>query len=151
MSTSTTPAARSRETVRLCIAYPQLFVADVPRAAKFFEQTLGFSIEYLYGEPPFYGLAARDGVGLNLRCVAPPPMDPALRERESLLSASFVTEGVKALFLEFQSRGADFAQMLKEQPWDATDFIVRDLDGNLLCFASPVSDNDKRWSAAPAE
>lgn len=30
-----------------------------------------------------------------------------------------------------------------------TDFIVRDPDGNLLCFASPASDNDSQWSAAP--
>jgi hypothetical protein len=90
MSTSTTPAARSPETARLCISYPQLFVADVPRAATFYERTLGFSIEYLYGEPPFYGLVARDGVGLNLRCVAPPPIDPALRERESLLGSIIV-------------------------------------------------------------
>jgi catechol 2,3-dioxygenase-like lactoylglutathione lyase family enzyme len=150
MSKATTkPAARSPETARLCIAYPQLFVADVPRSAQFFEQTLGFSIEYLYGEPPFYGLVSRDGIGLNLRCVAPAPIDPALREKESLLAANIVAEGVKALFLEFKKRGADFAQTLTEQPWGATDFIVRDLDGNLLCFASPASDNDKRWSAAP--
>jgi hypothetical protein len=29
--------------------------------------------------------------------------------------------------------GASFTQ-----PWDATDFLIRDLDGNLICFASPT-------------
>jgi catechol 2,3-dioxygenase-like lactoylglutathione lyase family enzyme len=121
---------------RLRIAYPQLFVADVQRAAEFYEQKLGFSIAYLYGTPPFYGLVTLDDVGLNLRCVVPPPIDAALRARESLLSANIVVEDVKALFLELQKRGVDFAQALKQQPWGATDFIVRDPDGNLLCFAS---------------
>src|SRR5262249_6084571 len=123
---------------RLRIAYPQLFVADVQRAAEFYVQKLGFSIAYLYGAPPFYGLVTLDDVGLNLRCVASPLIDPSLRERESLLGANIVVDGVKALFLEFQRRGVDFAQTLKEQPWGATDFVVRDIDGNLLCFASAI-------------
>jgi catechol 2,3-dioxygenase-like lactoylglutathione lyase family enzyme len=132
------PAARLR------IAYPQLFVADVASAAEFYERKLGFSIAYLYGAPPFYGLVVLDDVGLNLRFVPTPPIDGALREQESLLSANIVVEGVKALFLEMQMRGVDFAQTLKEQPWGATDFIVRDIDGNLLCFASPVDPTHAR-------
>jgi catechol 2,3-dioxygenase-like lactoylglutathione lyase family enzyme len=131
---------------RLRIAYPQLFVADVRRAAEFYERKLGFSVAYAYGEPPFYGLVTRDGVGLNLRYVSSPPFDPSLRARESVLSANIVVESVKSLFLELQARGVDFAQSLKEQPWGATDFIVRDLDGNLLCFASPVDATAPRRS-----
>jgi catechol 2,3-dioxygenase-like lactoylglutathione lyase family enzyme len=131
-------AENDQPTPGLCVAYPQLFVADVPRSAKFFNEKLGFGTEYLYGEPPFYGLVTRNGVGLNLRHVDAPVIDPALRERESLLSASIPTEGVKALFLEFQARGVDFAQTLKLQPWGAHDFIVRDLDGNLFGFGSAM-------------
>jgi catechol 2,3-dioxygenase-like lactoylglutathione lyase family enzyme len=123
---------------RLRIAFPQLFVADVQRAADHYK-SLGFQIAYLYGAPPFYGLIARDDVGLNLRCVAPTQFDQSLREREHLLSANIVVDGVKALFLEFRDRGADFAQTLTEQPWGATDFVLRDPDGNLVCFASPAS------------
>jgi len=141
-----------QQSPRLCISYPQLFVADVKRAAEFYRQKLGFAIQYLYGEPPFYALVSRNGVGLNLRHVDAPPIEPLLRERESLLSAAIVVEGVKELFLEFKRGGVDFAQALKLQPWDATDFIVRDLDDNLICFASPVSDNDRQWSkTAPQE
>lgn len=135
---------------RLCIAYPQLFVGDVRRSAAFYCDRLGFAIEYLYGEPPFYALVAREGVGLNLRHVDAPPVDAALRERESLLAASFVVERVKALFLEYRAQEVEFAQTLKAQPWGASDFIVRDPDGNLLSFASPVSDNDRRWSDPPS-
>jgi catechol 2,3-dioxygenase-like lactoylglutathione lyase family enzyme len=136
MSNPTKPT--SQEPVpRLRIAFPQLFVADVERAAHYYER-LGFIIEYLYGAPPFYGLIARDGVGLNLRCVSAPPIDRSVPERD-LLNANVVVDGVKALFLELRDRGAEFAQSLKEQPWGATDFVLRDPDGNLICFASPVN------------
>jgi catechol 2,3-dioxygenase-like lactoylglutathione lyase family enzyme len=121
---------------QLSIAYPQLFVADVTRAAAFYVDKLGFTVTYLYGEPPFYGLVERDHAGLNLRCVERPAIDPALRERESLLSANIPVDGVEALFAEFQDRGVDVAQPLTRQPWGASDFIVRDPDGNLVCFAS---------------
>ena len=124
---------------RLEIAYPQLFVADVRRAADFYVGKLGFTLGYLYGEPAFYALVTRDGIGLNLRHVDAPAMDQARRERESLLSANVVVADVRALFVEFEKQGADFAQNLKRQPWGTTDFILRDLDGNLLCFASPLT------------
>ncbi|MSO92296.1 MAG: VOC family protein [Rhodospirillales bacterium] len=143
------PAQEQPQSPRLCVAYPQVFVTDVKRAAEFYSRKLGFSIAYLYGEPPFYGLVSRNGVGLNLRHVDSPVMPRPQTEEESLLSASLVVDGVKELFLEFKRRGVDFAQTLKLQPWDATDFIVRDPDGNLICFFNPASDNDRLWSKAP--
>jgi catechol 2,3-dioxygenase-like lactoylglutathione lyase family enzyme len=122
----------------LSIAHPQIFVADVTRASEFYVRKLGFSIEYLYGEPPFYGLVSRDRAYLNLRYVCEPVIDAALRDRETLLSANIPVDGVKELFLEFKQNGVEIVQTLKEQPWGATDFLVRDLDGNLICFASPT-------------
>lgn len=138
-------AAEPQPASRLIIAYPQVLVSDVPRAAEFYTRSLGFSIVYLYGEPPFYGLIARDGAGLNLRHVDQPDLYRA-RAEDSVLAANIPVDGVKALFLEFQGRGVAFAQTLKEQPWGATDFLVRDPDGNLICFASAAD----RWSKAGA-
>jgi catechol 2,3-dioxygenase-like lactoylglutathione lyase family enzyme len=125
---------------RLAAAQPQLFVADVKRAAEFYVERLGFRVAYLYGEPPFYGLVVRGGAGLNLRHVDAPVVDAGLREREILLGAQIPVDGVKELFLEFRDRGVEFAQTLKPQPWGASDFIVRDPDGNLVCFASAIGE-----------
>jgi catechol 2,3-dioxygenase-like lactoylglutathione lyase family enzyme len=131
-------ASQQPQPPRLSVAYPQLFVTEVDRSVRFYVEKLGFAVAYLYGEPPFYGLVKRDRAGLNIRHVDEPLIEPRLRERESLLSASIPVEGVKQLYLEFKRRGVDFAQPLKLQPWDATDFIVRDPDGNLICFHSPT-------------
>jgi catechol 2,3-dioxygenase-like lactoylglutathione lyase family enzyme len=125
----------------LTAAEPQLFVADIAAACRFFTGKLGFSIVFTYGEPPFYGQVKRDGARLNLRCVDAPVIDPTLRDREDLLSAAMTVESaaqIKALFLEFQSAGVTFHQTLRKEPWGAKNFIVKDPDGNLLLFAGPA-------------
>lgn len=119
----------------------QLFVADIKAACDYYIGKLGFEIAFVYGEPPFYGEVKRDRARLSLRCLDRPAIDPALRERESLLSAALevgTPEEIKALFLAFQSAGVDFHQTLKREPWGARDFIVRDPDGNLILFAGPA-------------
>jgi catechol 2,3-dioxygenase-like lactoylglutathione lyase family enzyme len=119
----------------------QLFVADIKASCDFFKRKLGFSIVFVHGEPPFYAQVRRDHGVLNLRCIDRPVIDPALRERESLLSSDMgvnTHEEIKQLFLEFQAKGVTFFQTLKRQPWGARNFIVRDPDGNLLLFAGPA-------------
>jgi catechol 2,3-dioxygenase-like lactoylglutathione lyase family enzyme len=123
-------------------AEPQLFVTDMKRSIQFFVEKLGFSLEFSYGTPPFYAQVRRDGARLNLRYVERPIIEPAVRDREELLSVSLTvatTEEIKLLFLEFQAAGVVFHQKLKRQPWGARNFIVKDPDGNLLLFAGPAS------------
>lgn len=121
---------------RLACAYPQLHVVDVERAAAFYVEMLGFKLLYLYGTPPFYGLVERDGAGFNFRHVDGPTIDAALRDRESLISASIPVYGIEALHDEMTGRGVPMAQALTVQPWGGKDFIVRDPDGNLICFGA---------------
>jgi catechol 2,3-dioxygenase-like lactoylglutathione lyase family enzyme len=117
-------------------AYPQLFVADIDAACAYYAEKLGFATVFTHGQPPFYGQVKRDAARMNLRCVDRPMFDPAFRDRELLLSAYLPVENVKALFLEYSDRNVDFRESLKEQPWGAQYFTVRDPDGNLITFAS---------------
>jgi len=122
-------------------AEPQLFVADIKTSCDFFTSKLGFAVAFSYGEPPFYAQVTRDGAGLNLRCVDRAVIDPEFRDRAQLLSASLTVataDEIKQLFLEFQAAGATFFQTLKREPWGAKDFIIKDVDGNLILFAGPA-------------
>lgn len=119
----------------------ELFVSDIQKSCEFFTKKLGFTVVYTYGEPPFYGQVKRGAARLNLKHMDHPVIDPALREREQLLSADMVVdtaEEIKQLYLEFQQAGVDFQQTLMRQPWGAKNFVVRDPDGNLLLFAGPA-------------
>ncbi len=119
----------------LLAAEPQLFVANIDASCDFYTNKLGFALAFTYGDPPFYGQIARDGARLNLRCVPVSVIDPQLRDREDLLSASITLDDAKPLYLEYQTAGVAFHQTLRKQPWGARTFIVRDPDGNLILFA----------------
>ena len=130
---------QTRPVISNCAA--QLFVADIKASCDFFVDKLGFSIVFVYGEPPFYAQVKRDSGCINLRHVDRPVIDPALRDRESLLSSDMglsSAEEINQLFLEFQAKGVTFAQTLRKEPWGATTFMVKDPDGNLLLFAGPA-------------
>lgn len=118
-----------------------LFVRDVKKSCVFFTSQLGFSVDFDYGDPPFYGQVSRDSARLTLRHMDEPVFVGDIREREGLLSASITvaTAGeIKSLFQSYESAGVPFHQTLKKEPWGATTFIVTDPDGNLILFAGPA-------------
>jgi|SRR5580704_1267926 catechol 2,3-dioxygenase-like lactoylglutathione lyase family enzyme len=119
----------------------QLFVADIQASCDFYTDKLGFAVDFIYGNPPFYGQVTRDDAHLSLRHIDEPVFAGDVREREDLLSASITiasADGIKQLFLSYQAMDVPFHQTLKQEPWGATTFIVIDPDGNLILFAGPV-------------
>ncbi len=129
-------ATLSPGTPTLKRAVPIVFVSDVRASALFFRDTLGFAIDFLHGNPPFYGAVSRGGACVHLRFVHEPVFDAGVREREGgLLSAYLVVENIKGLFAEYKAGGAKFVHPLRKQPWGASVFIVLDPDGNSICFS----------------
>jgi len=121
----------------------QLFVANVKNSCDFYTSKLGFAVEFIYGDPPFYGQVIRDNARLALRLVLEPVFAGDVRKREHLLSASITVataNEIKQLFLSYQAAGVSFHQALKKEPWGARTFIVSDPDENLILFAGPAAD-----------
>lgn len=142
INTMSQPAEWPPNKPGIAMTAAQLFVTDIKASCDFFTQKLGFSIVFVYGEPPFYAQVKRGNGTLNLKCVDYPVIDPALRDRESLLSADMgvdTHDEIKRLFLEFKAAGVTFFQTLRKEPWGANTFIVKDPDGNLLLFSGPGS------------
>jgi catechol 2,3-dioxygenase-like lactoylglutathione lyase family enzyme len=119
-----------------------LCVRDLQASAGFFTEKLGFTADFVYGDPPFYAQVSRDQAHLALRSMDEPAFAQDIREREGLLSASVTlatAAEINELFREYQAAGVPFHQSLKAEPWGATTFIVRDPDGNLILFAGPAN------------
>jgi catechol 2,3-dioxygenase-like lactoylglutathione lyase family enzyme len=129
-----TPARRVSSTPRLTRAVPIIFVANVQASAEFFRDTLGFSIDFLHGHPPFYGAVSRDSACVHLKFVHEPVFAIGTHDRDGLIMAFIEVENVKALYAEYLAAGVKLDQKLKKQAWGGRDFIVRDLDGNGICF-----------------
>lgn len=126
-------------TPRLTRAVPVIFVANVETSAEFFRNTLGFSIDFLHGEPPFYGSVSRDGACVHLKFVHEPVLAVGAQDQDGFITAFIQVEDVAALYAEYVTAGAMFDQKLQNQAWGGRDFIVRDPDGNGLCFAGPAA------------
>jgi uncharacterized glyoxalase superfamily protein PhnB len=121
----------------------QLFVANIKSSIDFYTNKLGFAVEFVYGDPPYYGQVRRDNARLNLRLVCEPVFAGDIRKREHLLSASITVataNEIKQLFLSYQAAGVPFHQALKKEPWGARTFVVSDPDENLILFAGPAAD-----------
>jgi catechol 2,3-dioxygenase-like lactoylglutathione lyase family enzyme len=115
-------------------AVPILFVRDVSRAAAFYADRLGFQIDFLHGNPPFYGSVSRDSACLHLRFVHEPNFAALAEREESLILAALEVRNVQPLFAEYERQGVEFAQRLVRQAWGGIDFHVRDVDGNVISF-----------------
>jgi uncharacterized glyoxalase superfamily protein PhnB len=48
-------------------------------------------------------------------------------------------EQIKQLFLDYQAADVTFQQSLRNEPWQAKTFVVKDPDGNLILFAGPAN------------
>jgi len=119
----------------------QLFVANIKAACDFYTTKLGFTVDFVYGDPPFYAQVTRDCAKLALRLVCEPVFAGDVREREHLLSAALTVataDEIKQLFLTYQDAGVPFVQTLKKEPWGAKAFIILDPDGNRILFAGPT-------------
>lgn len=119
-----------------------LYVRDLKASTDFFTTKLGFTIDFVYGDPPFYGQVSRDNARFALRWMEESFFAADIRERQDLLSASITLASageIKQLFLAYQAADVSFAQTLRNEPWQAKTFIVKDPDGNLILFAGPAN------------
>jgi catechol 2,3-dioxygenase-like lactoylglutathione lyase family enzyme len=117
-------------------AIPVLFVSNVTTSAEFFRAKLGFAVDFLHGNPAFYGGVSRDGAALHLPFVHETVISQELREKEELLAAFVAVENVKALFEEYKTAGVKLVGTLHKEAWGGPTFTVQDPDGNLLCFSA---------------
>ena len=118
-----------------------LYVRDLKASTDFFTTKLGFAIDFIYGDPPFYAQVSRDNARLALRHMDEPVFAGHIREREDLLSASITlarADEINELYRTYQQVDVPIAQPLRTEPWQAQTFIIKDPDGNLILFAGPA-------------
>ena len=118
-----------------------LYVRDLKASTDFFTTKLGFAIDFIYGDPPFYAQVSRDNARLALRHMDEPVFAGHIREREDLLSASITlarADEINELYRTYQEADVSIAQPLRTESWQAQTFIIKDPDGNLILFAGPA-------------
>lgn len=119
-----------------------LYVRDLKASTDFFTTELGFTLDFVYGDPPFYAQVSRDKALFALRHMDEPIFVENIREREDLLSASITlatADEIRQLFADYQAAEVPIHQPLRTEPWQAQTFVIKDPDGNLILFAAPAN------------
>jgi len=116
---------------------PYFLVPDVVAAAHFYRDTLGFSFERFWGEPPAFCMVQRGGIVIMLSRIEDAalvrPNNLTGREGGSWDAYIWVADA-DALHAEFVSKGATIARDLCDQEYGCRDFDVLDCNGYRLCF-----------------
>jgi catechol 2,3-dioxygenase-like lactoylglutathione lyase family enzyme len=119
---------------------PQFLVDDLERAIAYYRDKLGFELDFQYES--FYAAVRRDGIAIHLKCAPKSAADREHRKENEHLDAYIAVRGIRNLFSELTTRGAQVFKPLEQRPWACLDFYVEDLDGYILCF-SEQNENSK--------
>jgi uncharacterized glyoxalase superfamily protein PhnB len=120
-------------------ATPVLLVKDVVKAAAYYTDKLGFTVERFWSQPPTFTIARRDGVSIMLNQVGAGDAFRPNGEYDGRFSIYIATSDADALHAEFQANGADIICPPEDQPYLMREFQVRDLDGHLLGCGHDIS------------
>ena len=116
-------------------AIPVIAVSDSRRAEDYYCRILGFTKLFAYHPDqtkaePCYISVGRDGVVLHLQSFKP--------ERAGMTDAFIYVENVDGLFAEFSGKGANCLLPPTDQSWNNREMGIRDPDGNVLVFGTPL-------------
>jgi [ribosomal protein S5]-alanine N-acetyltransferase len=127
--------ARPRNAYRL---QPVLGVADVQKTAVYYRDKLGFTLDYLYGDPPVHaGVSINEwtteGVTIQLSRV-----HDFVKASQGMALYIFTGSDINGRFQTYQSNGVTILREVKSYPWGMREFDVEDCNGYVLRFGTPV-------------
>lgn len=114
---------------KLVGAIPWLACSDLPATILFFESKLGFDKAWTWGEPPVDGGVRRDGVLLYLM------QNAELATRAKDAEITITVEHIDALYAEHLDRCAPIEMPIRNEPWGAREYRVREPTGYVLRFS----------------
>jgi uncharacterized glyoxalase superfamily protein PhnB len=114
-------------------AAPQFLVTKLRDALAFYQERLGFTVDFVYED--FYASVSRDGATIHLKCAPKLEAERAHRRSGEHLDAYLDVSGVRELHEELVGRGAPIVEPLGPRPWGRLEFHVEDPDGYILCFS----------------
>lgn len=119
--------------MRLTSSIPVLRASDYPQARAFWTGTLGFVVIEEGGDPPRFGIFRRDAATVFVDAWHGKDPAPSLAWR-----AYFHCDEVDTLAAELQGRGHPIEE-LRNAPYGMRELMLRDPDGNLLCFGQDIA------------
>ena len=133
------PSKQSNGIRNLCGIAPFFLVPDVVKSAEFYRDTLGFSFEDFWGEPPEFVMVKRDGIIIMLRQADnPEQVRPNVADSALALDAYLWVNDADALYAEFTAKGVRVIHEPCVTFYDIKEFTIVDCNGFALAFGQDV-------------
>ncbi|MCU7845818.1 MAG: helix-turn-helix domain-containing protein [Candidatus Thiodiazotropha sp. (ex Monitilora ramsayi)] len=110
-------------------ADPILPVKSVNETAKFYKEALGFEIEILWNTPP-YAVVARDRTIIEF--------GEGRKEYAGTGVCVIFVNDVDAVYKEYSDKDVEFFGDIANRDYGSRDFRIKDNNGNVLIFSSPL-------------
>ena len=122
------------------MAVPVIGTSDVAGTISYFEQTLGFKQQFIWGEPPVYA-GVKAGNALLYICLDH-DLATAIRERKLTPDIFLWVTDIDSVYDRHRANRADITEGLSARPWGTRQYVVREPNGYCLKIAESLEPED---------
>jgi uncharacterized glyoxalase superfamily protein PhnB len=122
------------------VALTNFLVDDVVKTAEYYRDILGFEIEFVYGDPPFFGSVSRDDAVINFSLSDPPGRRNSVASAGpgNGVDATIVVTDVDEICEDLKQRGANVIQEPQTMDYGMREGLVEDLNGYRLALSAEM-------------
>ena len=113
-------------------AEPVLTVSNIGDTVKYWQEVLGFPDQWTFGNPPTHGGVSLHGAFIQFTSCK-------IAEIQSAQNVWIRVRHIEALYQMHQEKGVEIVRTLQKQLYGFDEYVIRDLNGHYITFASPVS------------
>jgi uncharacterized glyoxalase superfamily protein PhnB len=121
-------------------AVPVIATADVSSTVRYFEQTLGFTQQWTWGDPPVYA-GVKAGCA-NIYITHDPDTAAAIKERRLAPDIFLWVNHIDQVYDQHRAKNADIVEQLTARPWGVRQYVVREPNGYHLKVAESYEPED---------
>jgi catechol 2,3-dioxygenase-like lactoylglutathione lyase family enzyme len=109
--------------------HPTIYAPDVLAAVKFYEEKLGFTVGFLWGDPTWFAGVNLDKVQMFIGQGTPMPDG---------CSIQFVVDDVDAVHAFHEAGGVEIGEPIADREYGMRDYSVRDINGYAIGFGQHI-------------
>ena len=122
---------------------PVLAVNNITETISYWQDILGFSSKWTWGEPPVHGGVSWQKVFVQFS------LNPKLATASKGNSIWIRLQHVESLYNFHQNKNAELVAPLEHKPWGMAEYVLREINGYYLHFAGVPADRKKSAATLP--
>lgn len=116
---------------------PVLIVDNLEKTAHYYQDILGFHIDFIWESPSGFASLSRDDIAINLKQSNPPGQGRSNKEGKGV-DIYFCVSDLDILLKEFREKNARIVMEPTNQVYGVRELYVEDCNGYVLCFGEEL-------------